>query len=43
MNKQRGETEQGAERRVKKNGGIDQIESRKEHRKEQKQQIRINF
>ena len=41
MNKQREKTEQGIERRVEKSR-MEKIESRKEHRKEQKEQI-IDF
>ena len=36
-------TEQGAERRVEKNRRMDKIESRKEHKKEQKEQSRTDL
>ena len=42
MNKQRGKTEQGIKRRVEKSR-MEKIKSRKEHRKEQKEQITIDF
>ena len=42
MNKQREKTEQGIERRVEKSR-MEKIENRKEHRKEQKEQIIIDF
>ena len=42
MNKQKEKTEQGIERRVEKSR-MERIESRKEHRKEQKEQITTDF
>ena len=42
MNKQRGKTEQGIKRRVEKSR-MEKIESRKEHWKEQKEQITTDF
>ena len=42
MNKQREKTEQGVERRVEKSR-MERIESRKEHRKEQKEPITTDF
>ena len=42
MNKEREKTKQWIERRVEKNR-MERIESRKEHRKEQKEQITTDF
>ena len=42
MNKQREKTEQGIKRRVEKSR-MEKIESRKEHRKEKKEQITTDF
>ena len=42
MNKQREKTEQGIEGRVEKSS-MEKIESRKEHKKEQKEQISTDF
>ena len=42
MNKQREKTEQGMKRRVEKSR-MEKIESRKEHRKEKKEQITTDF
>ena len=43
VNKQREKTVQWIEKRVEKNRRMDKIESRKEHRKEQKEQITTDF
>ena len=43
MKKQREKTEQGIERRVEKNRRMEKIVRRKEHRKEQKEQITTDF
>ena len=43
VNKQRERTEQGIERRVEKNRRMGMIDCRKEHRKEQEEQIKTDF